>query len=67
MLSVLACPCRSTELVDICISELRRQERLFMGMSWKPFINFQPRNAAVNNHAVNGDVTGRGIYQSIIS
>ncbi|XDV46493.1 hypothetical protein PO909_014380 [Leuciscus waleckii] len=41
--------------------ELRRQERLFMGMSWKPFINFQPRNAAVNNHAVNGDVTGREV------
>ncbi|XP_067301657.1 pleckstrin homology domain-containing family G member 4B isoform X2 [Pseudorasbora parva] len=41
--------------------ELRRQERLFMGMSWKPFINFQPRNAAVNNPAVNGDVTGREV------
>uniref|UniRef100_A0A8C1VDD7 Uncharacterized protein n=1 Tax=Cyprinus carpio TaxID=7962 RepID=A0A8C1VDD7_CYPCA len=45
--------------------ELRRQERLFMGMGWKPFCDVQPRNAAVSNHAVNGDVTGRGIYQPI--
>uniref|UniRef100_A0A673HZ15 Uncharacterized protein n=1 Tax=Sinocyclocheilus rhinocerous TaxID=307959 RepID=A0A673HZ15_9TELE len=45
--------------------ELRRQERLFMGMGWKPFSDIQPRNAAVSNHAVNGDVTGRGIYQPI--
>ncbi|XP_051737088.1 pleckstrin homology domain-containing family G member 4B isoform X2 [Ctenopharyngodon idella] len=41
--------------------ELRRQERLFMGMAWKPFVNIQPRNAAVNNHSVNGDVTGREV------
>lgn len=52
-------------LVDLCVSELRRQERLFMGMAWKPFVNIQPRNAAVNNHSTNGDVTGRGIYQPI--
>lgn len=62
---VLVCPCRSTGLVDVCVSELRRQERLFMGMGWKPFCDVQPRNAAVSNHAVNGDVTGRGIYQPI--
>uniref|UniRef100_A0A9J7XTL3 Si:dkey-65j6.2 n=1 Tax=Cyprinus carpio carpio TaxID=630221 RepID=A0A9J7XTL3_CYPCA len=41
--------------------ELRRQERLFMGMGWKPFSDIQPRNAAVSNHAVNGDVTGREV------
>ncbi|XP_043086078.1 LOW QUALITY PROTEIN: pleckstrin homology domain-containing family G member 4B [Puntigrus tetrazona] len=40
--------------------ELRRQERLFMGMGWKPS-DIQPRNAAVSNHAVNGDVTGREV------
>ncbi|XP_021325725.1 uncharacterized protein KIAA1755 homolog isoform X2 [Danio rerio] len=38
--------------------ELRRQERLFMGTGCKPFVDIQPRNAAVN-HTVNGDVTGR--------
>lgn len=64
-LFVLVHPCRSTGLVDVCVSELRRQERLFMGISWKPFSDSQPRNAAVSNHAVNGDVTGRGIWQSI--
>lgn len=62
---MLVSPCRSTGLVDLCVSELRRQERLFMGMAWKPFVNIQPRNAAVNNHSTNGDVTGRGIYQPI--
>ncbi|XP_052450678.1 pleckstrin homology domain-containing family G member 4B isoform X1 [Carassius gibelio] len=41
--------------------ELRRQERMFMGMGWKPFSDIQPRNAAVSNHAVNGDVTGREV------
>ncbi|XP_050952817.1 pleckstrin homology domain-containing family G member 4B isoform X1 [Labeo rohita] len=41
--------------------ELRRQERLFMGMGWKPFADIQPRNAAVSNHTVNGDVTGREV------
>ncbi|XP_058619751.1 pleckstrin homology domain-containing family G member 4B [Onychostoma macrolepis] len=45
--------------------ELRRQERLFMGMGWKPFSDVQPRNAAVSNHAVNGDVTGRGSLFSV--
>ncbi len=55
---------RSTGLVNVCVSELRRQER-FMGMGWKPFTDIQPRNAAVSNDAVNGDVTGRGIFQPI--
>ncbi|KAL1250380.1 hypothetical protein QQF64_021385 [Cirrhinus molitorella] len=41
--------------------ELRRQERLFMGMGWKPFADIQPRNAAVSNHTVNVDVTGREV------
>ncbi len=36
-----------------------------MGMGWKPFTDIQPRNAAVSNDAVNGDVTGRGIWQPI--
>ncbi|XP_051517138.1 pleckstrin homology domain-containing family G member 4B [Myxocyprinus asiaticus] len=39
--------------------ELRRQERLFMGMGWKPFVDIQPSNTAINENAVNGDNTVR--------
>ncbi|XP_051946943.1 uncharacterized protein LOC127618493 isoform X2 [Xyrauchen texanus] len=39
--------------------ELRRQERSFMGMGWKPFVDIQPSNAAINENAVNGDNTVR--------
>ncbi|XP_051955640.1 pleckstrin homology domain-containing family G member 4B-like isoform X2 [Xyrauchen texanus] len=39
--------------------ELRRQERLFMGMGCKPFVDIQPSNAAVNDHPVNCDIKVR--------
>ncbi|TRY98579.1 hypothetical protein DNTS_005276, partial [Danionella cerebrum] len=37
--------------------EMRRQERMFMGMNWKP-LDVQPRSATIN-HATPSDVTGR--------
>ncbi|XP_065125127.1 puratrophin-1 isoform X1 [Paramisgurnus dabryanus] len=39
--------------------ELRRQERAFMGMVWKPPVDVQPSTAANNNHNANGDITGK--------
>ncbi|KAA0706577.1 Pleckstrin -like proteiny domain-containing family G member 4B [Triplophysa tibetana] len=39
--------------------ELRRRERVFMGMGWKPSVNIQSNNAVNNNDAMNGDITGR--------
>lgn len=39
--------------------ELRRQERVFMGMGWKPSVDIQPNNATNNNHITNGDITER--------
>lgn len=51
--------------INVHVSELRRQERAFMGMGWKPSVDIQPNNAANNNHITNGDITGRGIYQPI--
>ncbi|XP_071331794.1 pleckstrin homology domain-containing family G member 4B-like [Trachinotus anak] len=39
--------------------ELRMQERVFMGMSCKPFMDIQPSDAAICDRAVSGVLPGR--------
>lgn len=40
-------------LSGCCVSELRMQERVFMGMGRKPFMDIQPSDAAICDRAVN--------------
>lgn len=40
--------------------EIRMQERVFMGIGNKPFIDIQPSDAAISNRAVNCVLIGRG-------
>ncbi|XP_067099159.1 quattro [Osmerus mordax] len=39
--------------------EVRMQERVFMGIGCKPFMDIQPSDAAINNRAVNSALIGR--------
>ncbi|XP_030634056.1 quattro [Chanos chanos] len=39
--------------------EIRMQERVFMGIGYKPFMDIQPSEAAINDRAVNCALTGR--------
>lgn len=41
------------------IPELRMQERVFMGMGRKPFMDIQPSDAAICDRAVNCALPGR--------
>ena len=36
------------------------QERVFMGIGCKPFMDIQPSDAAINDRAVNSALIGRG-------
>lgn len=40
--------------------EIRMQERVFMGIGNKPFMDIQPSDAAISNRAVNCVLVGRG-------
>uniref|UniRef100_A0A673NBV8 Quattro n=1 Tax=Sinocyclocheilus rhinocerous TaxID=307959 RepID=A0A673NBV8_9TELE len=40
--------------------EIRMQERVFMGIGHKPFMDIQPSEMAINDRAVNCSPTGRG-------
>lgn len=42
------------------ILEIRMQERVFMGIGNKPFMDIQPSDAAINDRAVNCALMGRG-------
>lgn len=42
-----------------CVLELRMQERVFMGMGRKPFMDIQPSDAAICDRAVNCVLPGR--------
>ncbi|XP_016115674.1 uncharacterized protein, partial [Sinocyclocheilus grahami] len=41
-------------------AEIRMQERVFMGIGHKPFMDIQPSEMAINDRAVNCSPTGRG-------
>ncbi len=41
-------------------SEIRMQERVFMGIGHKPFMDIQPSEMAINDRAINCCPTGRG-------
>ncbi|XP_059353733.1 quattro isoform X1 [Carassius carassius] len=40
--------------------EIRMQERVFMGIGHKPFMDIQPSEMAINDRAINCSPTGRG-------
>ncbi|XP_056606963.1 quattro [Triplophysa dalaica] len=40
--------------------EIRMQERVFMGIGHKPFMDITPSEMAINDRAINCDLTGRG-------
>lgn len=40
--------------------EVRMQERVFMGIGNKPFMDIQPSDAAISDRAVNYVLMGRG-------
>ncbi|XP_067230307.1 quattro isoform X6 [Chanodichthys erythropterus] len=40
--------------------EIRMQERVFMGIGHKPFMDIQPSEMAINDRAINCALTGRG-------
>uniref|UniRef100_A0A3B4XMD6 Quattro n=1 Tax=Seriola lalandi dorsalis TaxID=1841481 RepID=A0A3B4XMD6_SERLL len=44
--------------------EVRMQERVFMGIGNKPFMDIQPSEAAINDRAVNYVLMGRGDFSS---
>lgn len=44
----------------MCALEVRMQERVFMGIGNKPFIDIQPSDAAINDRAINYVLIGRG-------
>lgn len=41
-------------------SEVRMQERVFLGIGNKPFIDIQPSEAAIHDRAINYALMGRG-------
>lgn len=41
-------------------SEIRMQERVFMGIGHKPFMDIQPSEMAINDRAINCSPAGRG-------
>lgn len=43
-----------------CFAEVRMQERVFMGIGNKPFMDIQPSEAAINDRAINCALMGRG-------
>lgn len=49
---------------DICLicSEVRMQERVFLGIGNKPFMDIQPSEAAISDRAINYVLIGRGEY-----
>lgn len=44
----------------MCFLEVRMQERVFMGIGNKPFMDIQPSDAAISDRAVNYVLIGRG-------
>lgn len=44
----------------MCYLEVRMQERVFMGIGNKPFMDIQPSDAAISDRAVNYVLMGRG-------
>lgn len=44
----------------VCFVEVRMQERVFMGIGNKPFMDIQPSDAAISDRAVNYVLMGRG-------
>lgn len=40
------------------------QERVFLGIGNKPFMDIQPSEAAINDRAINYVLMGRGNYYS---
>lgn len=46
-------------------SEIRMQERVFMGIGCKPFMDIKPSEAAICDRAINCALTGRGEKQHI--
>lgn len=61
LLFVNSCVARSLNgtLCGCCVLELRMQERVFMGMGRKPFMDIQPSDAAICDRAVNCVLPGR--------
>lgn len=47
-------------LCSLCLLEVRLQERVFLGIGNKPFMDIQPSEAAINNRAVNYVLIGKG-------
>lgn len=45
---------------NMCLPEVRMQERVFMGIGNKPFMDIQPSDAAISDRAVNCVLIGRG-------
>lgn len=45
---------------NVCLPEVRMQERVFMGIGNKPFMDIQPSDAAISDRAVNCVLIGRG-------
>ncbi|XDV36498.1 hypothetical protein PO909_006262, partial [Leuciscus waleckii] len=41
--------------------EIRMQERVFMGIGHKPFMDIKPSEMAINDRAINCALTGRGV------
>lgn len=41
-------------------TEIRMQERVFMGIGCKPFMDIKPSEAAICDRAINCAITGRG-------
>ena len=46
--------------------EVRMQERVFMGIGNKPFMDIQPSDAAISDRAVNYVLMGRGKTHMVI-
>lgn len=46
--------------LTMSVSEIRMQERVFMGIGNKPFMDIQPSEAAINDRAINYVLMGRG-------
>lgn len=44
----------------MCLLEIRMQERVFMGIGNKPFMDIKPSDAAISDRAVNCVLIGRG-------
>ena len=50
--------------MNLCVPELRMQERVFMGTGRRPFMDIYPSEAAICDRAVTGTLSGRSKHST---